>query len=133
VHFSRGALALAVFFAASRGFPLSRLIVTRAIPIASRAFATVALRRSVGGAAVVATAIVVDTTTTMAPMSAVNDVVASIVAKSNFVFGALAAPAVGGLAEPSLELLRSLAKETLADTVRLLAFDRTDLSPGVNA
>ena len=110
VHFARGALALAVCFAASRGFPLSRLIVARAIPIASQAFATVALRRSIGGAAVVATAVVVDTTTTMVPMSAVDDVVASIVAKSNLAFGALAAPAVGGLAEPSVELLQSLRK-----------------------
>ena len=120
VHFARGALALAVFFAASRGFPLSRLVVARAIPIASRAFATVALR-----AAVLATAIVVDTATTMASISAVDDVVASIVAKSNLAFGTLAAPAVGGLAEPSGELLRSFAKETLADTVRLFAFART--------
>jgi hypothetical protein len=133
VHFARGALALAVFFAASQGCPLSRLIVARATPITSRAFATVALRRSIGGVAVVATMIVVDTTTTMAPISAVDNVVASIVVKSNLTFGALAAPAVGGLAEPSAELLRSFAKETLADTVRLLAFDRTDLSPGVNA
>jgi len=105
VHFARRALALAVFFAASRGFPLSRLIVARAIPIASLAFATVALRRSVGGAAVLATAIVVDTMTTMAPISAVDDVVASIVVKSNLVFGTLAAPAIGGLAEPSAEHL----------------------------
>ena len=110
VHFARGALALAVFFAASRGFPLSRLIVARAIPIASRAFAMVARQRSVGGAAIVATAVVVDTTRTMVPMSAVNDVVASIVAKSNLAFGALAAPAVGGLAEPSVEILRNLRK-----------------------
>ncbi len=74
---------VAIFFAASRGLPLSRLINARAIPIASRAFATVAIQRSVGGAAVVATAIVVDTTTAMAPISAVNNVVASIVAKSD--------------------------------------------------
>jgi hypothetical protein len=133
VHFARGALALAVFFAASQGFPLSRLIVARAIPIASRAFATVALRRSVGGAAVVATVIVVDTTTTMALISAVDNVVALIVAKSSLSFGTLATPAVRGLAEPSAELLRSFVKETLADMVRLLAFDRTDSSPGVNA
>ena len=133
VHFAQGALALAVFFAASRGFPLSRLIVARAIPITSRAFAMVALRRSVGGAAVVATAIVVNTTMTMAPMSVVNNVVALIVAKSNLAFKALAAPAVRGLVEPSVELLRSLTKETLADMVRLLAFDRTKSSPGVNA
>ena len=105
----------------------------RAIPIGSRAFATVAIQRSVGGVAVVATAIVVDTTTTMVPISAVNNVVASVAAKSNLAFGALAATTVRGLAEPSAELLRSFAKETLADTVRLLAFDRTDLSPGVNA
>ena len=93
----------------------------------------VALRRSVGGAAVVATAIVVNTTMTMAPMSVVNNVVALIVAKSNLAFKALAAPAVRGLVEPSVELLRSLTKETLADMVRLLAFDRTKSSPGVNA
>ena len=70
-------------FAASQGLPLSKLIVARAIPIASWAFATVAIRRSIGGAAVVATAIVIDTTTTMALISAVDNVVASIVAKSN--------------------------------------------------
>ncbi len=69
----------------------------------------------------------------MAPISAVNDVVASIVAKSNLAFGALAAPAVRGLAEPFVELLRSFAKETLAETARLLAFDHTSLSPGINA
>jgi hypothetical protein len=66
-------------------------------------------------------------------MSAVDNVVASIVTKSNLAFGALAALAVGGLTEPSMELLQSLAKETLADTVRLLAFDCTDSSPGINA
>ncbi len=76
-------MLVAVFFAASRGLPLSRLIVARAIPIASRAFATVAIRRSVGGAAVVATAIVIDTMTTMALISAVDNVVASIVEKSD--------------------------------------------------
>ena len=69
----------------------------------------------------------------MAPISVVDNVVALIVAKSNLAFGALAAPAVGGLAEPSAELLRSFAKETLADTVRLLAFNCTDSSPGLNA
>ncbi len=53
------------------------------MPIVSRAFATVAIRRSVGGAAVVATAIVVDTMATMAPISTVNDVVALILAKSD--------------------------------------------------
>ena len=74
---------VAVFFAASQGLALSRLIVARAMPIASRAFATVAIRRSVGGAAVVATMIVVDTTTTMDPVSAVGNVVALIAAKSN--------------------------------------------------
>jgi len=68
----------------------------------------------------------------MAPISAVDDVVALIVAKSNLAFAMLAAPAVGGLAELSAELLRSFTKETLADTVRFLAFSRTDLSPGVN-
>ena len=43
VHFARGALSLAVFLAASRGLPLSRLIVIWAIPIASQAFAMVVL------------------------------------------------------------------------------------------
>jgi hypothetical protein len=65
----------------------------------------------------------------MASISAVDDVVASIVAKSNLAFGTLAAPAVGGLAELSAELLRSFPKETLAATVRLLAFDRQYLVP----
>ena len=69
----------------------------------------------------------------MAPIFVVNNVVASIVTKSNLAFGALAAPAVGGLVEPSAELLRSFAKETRADTVRLLAFDRTNSLLGVNA
>jgi hypothetical protein len=123
---------VAVFFVASQGLPFSRLIVARAIPIASRAFATVAIQRSVKGAAVLASAIVVDTTTTMAPISAVDNVVASIVAKSSLTFGTLTAPAVGGLAEPSAELLRSLPKETLAATVRLLAFDCTNSAPGVD-
>ena len=132
VHFAGGALALAIFFAASQGLLLPKLIVARAIPITSRAFATVALQRSVGGAAVVATAIVVDTTTTMAPISAVDNVMVSIVAKSDLAFGALAVPAVGGHAEPTAELLRSFAKETLADSIRLLAFDRTNSLPGVN-
>ena len=68
----------------------------------------------------------------MAPISAVDDVVASIVAKSSLAFGTLTALAVGGLAEPSAELLRSLRKETLAATVRLLAFDRTNSAPGVD-
>ena len=68
----------------------------------------------------------------MAPISAVDDVVASIVAKSSLAFGTLTAPAVGGLAKPSAELLRSLPKETLAVTVSLLAFDRTNLAPGVD-
>ena len=53
------------------------------MPIASRAFATVAIRRSVEGAAVVATVIVVDTTMMIDSLSAVDDVVASIVAKSD--------------------------------------------------
>ena len=43
MHFAWGALALAIFLAASQGLPLSRLIVVRVIPIASRAFAMVAL------------------------------------------------------------------------------------------
>ena len=42
VHFTRSELTLAVFLAASRGLPLSRLIVTRAIPIANQAVTTVA-------------------------------------------------------------------------------------------
>ena len=72
-------------------------------------------------------------TMTMALMSAVDNIVASIFAKSNLAFGTLAVPAVGGLAEPSVELLRSLAKETLADMVRLLAFDCTNSLLGINA
>jgi len=115
VHFARGALALAVFFAASRGFPLSRLIVARAIPIPSRAFAMVALRRSVGGAAVIATAIVVDTTTTMALISAVDNVVASIVPKSNLAFGTLAAPE----AEASRSRPRSFSKASQRRHLRI--------------
>ena len=47
VHLARGELTLAVFLAASQGLPLSRLIVARAIPIASQAVTTVALRRSI--------------------------------------------------------------------------------------
>ena len=68
----------------------------------------------------------------MAPISTVDDVVASIVAKSSLAFGTLTAPAVGGLAELSAELLRSLPKKTLAATVRLLAFDCTNSAPGVD-
>jgi hypothetical protein len=74
---------VAVFFVASQRLPLSRLIIARAIPIASWAFATIAIQRSVGGAVVVATAIVVDTTTMMAPISVVDNVMASIIAKSD--------------------------------------------------
>ena len=92
---------VAIFFAASQGLLLSRLIVARAIPIASRAFATVAIQCLVGGAVVVATAIVLNTTMKMAPISAVNNVAALI----NLASGALAALAVGGLAEPPPELL----------------------------
>ena len=125
VRFARGDLVLAVFLAASQGLSLSsRLIVARVIPMASRAFATVALRRSVGRAAVFAITIVVDTTT-MTPISLFANVTVLIIAKGNLASGALAAPAVGGLAETSTELLRSFAKETLADTIRILALDRT--------
>ena len=46
---------------------------------------------------VVVTMIVVDTTTRIAPISVVNYVAASIVAKSDLASGVLAAPAVGGL------------------------------------
>ena len=42
VHLARSALAIAVFVSASQGLLLSRLIVMRAIPIASQAFAMVA-------------------------------------------------------------------------------------------
>jgi hypothetical protein len=119
-------------FTASQEFPLSRLIVARAIPIASRVVATVALQCSVGGAAVVATVIVVDTTTTMASMSAVDDVVAPIVTKSNLAFGALVVPAVGGLTEPSVELLQSLCKGDTCGYGPPLGVDRTNLLPGVN-
>jgi hypothetical protein len=125
VHLAWGALALAVFLPASRGLLLSRLIVTRAIPIVSQAFATVAFQRSLGGAAVVVTVIIVNTTTTMAPISAVNNVAALIVAKSEFASGGMAGLAAGGLADPSMELLQSFARETSADTFRLLAFECT--------
>ena len=53
---------------------------------------------------VVATAIVIDMTR-MAPISLVNDVAALIVAKSGLASSTLAALAVGGLADPSVELL----------------------------
>ena len=53
---------------------------------------------------VLVTVIVVDTAT-MAPISLVNNVAALIVAKSGLVSSALAALAVGGLADPSAELL----------------------------
>ena len=53
---------------------------------------------------VVATAIFVDTTT-MAPISLVNNVAALIVAKSGLASGTLAALAIGGLADSSVELL----------------------------
>jgi hypothetical protein len=61
----------------------------------------------------------------MALISTVNNGAASIAAKSNLAFCAMAAPAVRGLTEPSAELLQSFTKETLADTICLLAFDRT--------
>ena len=122
VHFAWGGLALAVFLAASQGFLFSRLIVARAIPIASRAFATVAFQRSVGRAAVIAITIVMDTTT-MAPISLLVNISASIVTKSYLASGALAAPTVGGLANTPAELLQSFTKETLVDAIRLLALD----------
>ena len=68
----------------------------------------------------------------MAPMSAVDDVVASIVTKSNLAFGVLAVLAVGGLAEPSVEFLQSLRKGDTCGYGPPLGVDRTDLSPGVN-
>ena len=74
---------------------------------------------------VVVTTIIVNTTITVAPISAVGNIVASIVAKSKFASGSLAAPAVGGLADTSVELLQSFASEASADTFRLLAFERT--------
>jgi hypothetical protein len=73
---------------------------------------------------VVATVIVVDTTM-MASISLFNNVAASIITKSDLASGAMAAPAVGGLADTSMEPLRSFTKETLANTIRLLAFDCT--------
>jgi hypothetical protein len=85
----------------------------------------VALQCSTGGATVVVTAIVVNVTMAMAPISAVDDVAALILTKSNLASGAMAAPAIGGLVEPFGELLRSFAKETLANTIRLLVFDCT--------
>ena len=110
--------------APSGQLPLSRLIVAKAIPIASQAFTTVALQHSIGGAAVVATAIVVNMTTT-APISLVGNIAASIITKSNLASGTLAPPAVRGLTDLSAELLRSFAMETLVDRIRLLAFDCT--------
>ena len=124
VHFARGGLTPAVFLAASQGFLFSRLIVSRAIPIASRAFIMVAFRCSVGGAAVVAIVIVMDTTT-MASISLLVKVSVSIVAKSDLASGALAAPTIGDLADTSGELLQSFLKETLVDAIRLLALDRS--------
>ena len=62
------------------------------------------LRERGGGAVVVATVIVIDTTT-MAPFSSVNDVAALIVAMSGLGSSAPAALAIGGLADPSMELL----------------------------
>ena len=53
---------------------------------------------------VVATAIVVDMAM-MAPISLVDDVVAFIAVKSGLASSALAALAIGGLADPSAELL----------------------------
>jgi hypothetical protein len=67
--------------------------------------------------------IVVDTTMTIAPITAINIVVLSIISKSNLASGVMASLAIQGLAEPSAELLRSFAKEMLLDRVRLLAFD----------
>ena len=61
------------------------------------------LQRSVGGAAVVVIATVVDMTMATALISVVDNVAALIVAKSNLASGLMAAPAVGGLAEPSAE------------------------------
>ena len=61
----------------------------------------------------------------MAPISSLVNVLASIVAKSDLASGALAAPTVGGLVDTYVELLRSFAKETLADAIPLLALDRT--------
>jgi hypothetical protein len=46
--------------------------------------------------------IVVNTTTTIAPISLADEVVASIVAKSDLISGVLAAPAIGGLLPSSL-------------------------------
>ena len=60
VHFARDELTLAVFLAASQGFLFSRLIVASAIPIASQAVTTVAFRRPVGSATVIAIAIIDD-------------------------------------------------------------------------
>ncbi len=48
------------------------------------------------------------------------------------VFGVLAAPAVGGLVAPSVELLQSLLKADTYGYGPPLGVDRTDSSPGVN-
>ena len=104
VHFARGELTLAVFLAASRGLPLSRLIVARAILIANRAVTTVVFRCPVGRPTVVAIAIVVDATTTAAISSLVNLPVL-IVAKGKLAPGALAAPTIRDIADASAKLL----------------------------
>ncbi len=104
VHFTQGELTLAVLLAASRGLPLSRLIVARAIPIANRAVTTVAFRRSVGRPAVVVIAIVENAMMTAA-ISLLINVTVSIVAKGKLASGALAAPTVSDVADASTKLL----------------------------
>ena len=104
VHLARGELTLAVFLAASRGLLLSRLIVTRAIPIMNRAVTMVAFRRPVGRPTVVVIAIVVDATMTAA-ISLLVDVPALIVAKGELAPGALAAPTVRDIVDASAKLL----------------------------
>jgi hypothetical protein len=104
VHLARGELTRVVFLATSQGLPLSRLIVTRVIPIASRAVTTVALQRPVGRPTVVVIVIVMNATTTAA-ISSLVDVSALIVAKSDLAPGALAAPTVRDVGDVSAKLL----------------------------
>ena len=71
------------------------------------------------------TAIVVDMTTTVDPISSVDNVATLIVAKSEIESNRLAALAVGVLTDTSAELLRSFVSEASVDRLRLLAFEQT--------
>jgi hypothetical protein len=104
VHFARGELTLAVLLVASLGLPLSRLIVTRAIPIVNWAVTTVAFRRSVGRPTVVVIAIV-ENATMIAAISSLVGVPVSMVTKGKLAPCALAAPTVSNVADVSAKLL----------------------------